>query len=248
LSRILSGSDPAWWHRRYVRQAEWTKPLRYHLYRRLEIARCQSILEIGCGTGVIANELAERANGTIYGLDIDLSAMSFLKNGRERLKVYLTAGDACKLPLRDESFDLIVTHYLWLWLKRPEAGLGECLRVLKKGGRLAAMAEPDYSKRQDFPGGQPNIGEFLSSDLKKKGADPDIGGKLIELFSVNGFKVETGSVNDKVTFLENPEMFGQEWELLEKLGYPTDELAKIQKYNEEKWMIMPVHWAIGRRQ
>jgi ubiquinone/menaquinone biosynthesis C-methylase UbiE len=247
LSRNLSGSDLAWWHQRYVRQAEWTRALRLHLYRRLEIARCKNILEIGCGTGAIAGELAGRTTSDVYGLDNDETALMFAREQKSNKRLVWLSGNAEKLPLGDESVDLIITHYFWLWAGQPGAVLAECLRVLRPGGKVAALAEPDYSGRQDHPGSRPSIKEFLSDDLRKKAADPDIGKKLKDIFVQAGFKTDAGSVEDKVTYRVNPELFRQEWELVEKLGYPADELASIKKDPGERWMMMPVHWAIGRK-
>ncbi|MDQ7799022.1 MAG: class I SAM-dependent methyltransferase [Candidatus Edwardsbacteria bacterium] len=247
MSRNLSGSDLAWWNQRYVRQAEWTRALRFHLYRRLGIARCRKILELGCGTGVIAGELADRTDSDVFGLDNDEPALMFARERTSNKRLLWLSGSAEKLPLGDESVDLIITHYFWLWAGRPDVVCNECRRVLKKGGKLAALAEPDYSKRIDHPDTHSGIKEFLSDDLREKGADPDIGGKLKDIFSGVGLKVETGSANDKVAFRENQKMFHQEWELLGKLGFPADELVSIKKNPKEKWMIMPVHWAIGRK-
>ncbi|MBU1356113.1 MAG: class I SAM-dependent methyltransferase [Candidatus Edwardsbacteria bacterium] len=248
MSRNLNPQDLAWWHQRYVRQAEWTRALRLYLYRRLEIARCKNILEIGSGTGVIAGELAGRTDSTIYGLDSDTSALDFAQNKiSDKVKPVWLAGDAEKLPFGDESVDLIVTHYFWLWARHPDVVCNECRRVLKKGGKLAVLAEPDYSARQDFPGSHPSIKEFLMTDLAKKGADPDIGKKLGSIFAKVGLKTIVGSVNDKITFEQNPELFRQEWNLLHKLGYPREALESMEIMTDDRGMIMPVHWAIGRK-
>lgn len=247
LSRNLNPQDLGWWHERYVRQAEWTRALRFHLYRQMEIARCRHILEIGCGTGVIAGELAIRTDSTVFGLDGDAAALNFARmQGSNKGPIWIT-GDAVKLPFTDDSLDLIITHYFWLWARHPEVVIAESRRVLKKGGTLAALAEPDYSARQDFPDGQPSVKEFLTNDLAKKGADPDIGKKLESIFAKAGLKTIVGSVNDKITFEQNPELFRQEWELLEKLGYPADGLGSMKNLTGGRWMLMPVHWVIGRK-
>ncbi len=204
-------------------------------------------MEIGCGTGVIAGELAGRTNSAIYGLDVDLAALLFAREQASNKRPIWVTGNAEKLPFGDESLDLIVAHYFWLWVCRPEMVVDECRRVLKKGGTLAALTEPDYAARQDFPDGHPSIKEFLMNDLAKKGADPDIGKKLEDIFTRAGFKTIMGSVSDKVTYEENPELFQQEWDLLEKLGYPEDVLMSVKKITADRWMMMPVHWAIGRK-
>lgn len=246
LSRNLSGPDPAWWHQRYLQQAEWTRSLRYHLYRRLEIARCQRILEVGCGTGAIAEELAERTTAQVHGLDADLSALAFFSGRPKGRRVYLTAGNAGALPFPDGSFDLIATHYFWLWAGDAGKAARECRRVLRPGGYLAALAEPDYSQRVDVPNGNPPIGEFLSVDLKRRGADPEIGARLTSIFAQAGFAAEAGMLNGEIDLETSPEMFRQEWELLARLGYPSAELAFL-KASSGAGMAMPAHWAIGRK-
>lgn len=247
LSRNLNLQYLGWWHERYIRQAKWTRALRFNLYRQMEIARCRHILEIGCGTGVIAGELAGRTNSAIYGLDVDLAALVFAREQASNKRAIWVTGNAEKLPFGDESLDLVVTHYFWLWARRPEMVIDECRRVLKKGGTLAALAEPDYSARQDFPDGQPSVKEFLINDLAKKGADPDIGKNIESLFNNAGFKTDGGSVDDRITFEQNPELFRQEWELLEKLGYPREALESMEVMTDGRWVMMPVHWAIGRK-
>jgi len=247
LSRNLNPQDLGGWHERYVRQAEWTRPLRYHLYRKLEAARCESILEIGCGTGVIACELADRTDSNVFGLDRDTAALAFARMQASNKGPIWITGQAEKLPFGDESLDMIVTHYLWLWAGRPDVVCNECRRVLKKGGKLAALAEPDYSARQDSPVSQPSVKEFLMNDLVKKEADPAMGKKLERIFTKAGFKTIAGSVGDKITFDQNPELFRQEWELLHKLGYPRQALKSMEIMTVGRGMIMPVHWAIGRK-
>ncbi len=247
MSRNLNPQYLAWWHQRYARQAEWTRALRFHLYRRLEIARRKNILEIGCGTGVITGELAGRTDSTIFGLDNNAAALRLARiKGSNKGPIWI-AGKAEKLPFGDESLDLIITHYFWLWVGHPDIVCNECRRVLKKGGKLAALAEPDYSARQDLPGCQPSIKEFLINDLTKKGADPAMGKKLESIFATAGFKATGGSVGDKTTFEQNPELFRQEWELLHKLGYPRQVLESTEIMTVGRGMIMPVHWAIGRK-
>lgn len=246
LSRNLSGPDPVWWHQRYLQQAEWTRSLRHHLYRRLEIARCQRILEVGCGTGAIAEDLAERTTAEVHGLDVDRSAMALLRGRLRGRGVCLAAGDAEALPYPDGSFDLIATHYFWLWARDPGQAARECRRVLKSGGYLAALAEPDYSRRIDVPNGDPSIGEFLSQDLKERGGDPEIGARLRDIFIQAGFATEVGMLDGEVGQEAQPEIFRQEWELLARLGYPSAELASLKATFGSK-IIMPVHWAIGRK-
>jgi SAM-dependent methyltransferase len=244
LSRNFAREELEWWHRRYSIQAGWTRALRYSIYRRIELARRRDILELGCGTGVIARELAERTGSSVLAMDSDFGALSYAR--RSFPAVAWLSGRAGRLPFRDGSLDLVATNYFWLWAGEADSVARECRRVLKPGGVLAALAEPDYSKRADHPDGRTSIRDFLSEDLRARGADPAAGGKLEGTFVRAGFETETGMVDDSISFRDAPELFRQEWELLEKLGYPPGELDSI-KADPGARMAMTVCWATGRK-
>ncbi|MRR08742.1 class I SAM-dependent methyltransferase [bacterium] len=146
------GADPAFWHRRFLAQAEWTRELRYHLYRTLEVARRGMILDLGCGTGVIAAELAGRTMAEVHAADREEPLIAFARREHRDLAVHWQAADAAALPFRGGSFDLVVTQWFWMWAADPGPALAECRRVLAPGGMLAALGEPDYGGRRDETG------------------------------------------------------------------------------------------------
>jgi SAM-dependent methyltransferase len=101
-------------------------------------------LELGCGTGVFLEKVA-KTGARIYGMD--LSPDLLLRAGGRRIpNARLLIGDAHRMPYADATFDAVygssILHHLDL-----EAALGECLRVLKTGGRLV-FAEPNLLNPQ----------------------------------------------------------------------------------------------------
>ncbi len=114
-------------------------------YRRLarDIARTAPhdavVLDIGTGPGVLLAELARlRPDLTLTGVDLssDMVAAA-LRNlapfgGRTIVKV----GDAARLPLDDDSFDLVVSSLSLHHWDAPEAAVPELARVLRPGGRV----------------------------------------------------------------------------------------------------------------
>ena len=103
-------------------------------------------LDVGCGTGFLALELAARGH-RVTGIDF---APAMLAGARDKaaaqgLAVRFEQGDAEQLPYPDGSFDLVISrHVLWT-LPHPEAALDEWLRVLRPGGRLAVIDGAQYN-------------------------------------------------------------------------------------------------------
>ncbi|MDI6740575.1 MAG: class I SAM-dependent methyltransferase [Candidatus Edwardsbacteria bacterium] len=246
-------SNIPFWHRRFLRQAEWTRELRFPLYRKLEIARAGRILELGCGTGVIAAELAGRTLSEIHAVDRDPDLIAFAQREYEGLHLSWHAAEAVELPFPDGSFDLIVTHYFWMWAASPLDILRECKRVLAPGGRVAALCEPDYSGRRDEPRELSEIYKLTRDNLIASGADPDAGPKLRGLFETAGFRTESGIMEFAWDNERHKEEFGNEWSMIEATIGASDILREM-KIKEQgaiaagrRSSVMPVHWCLGTR-
>jgi SAM-dependent methyltransferase len=99
---------------------------------------CSPALDICCGTGAQAGELAQ-AGVRAVGLDLDPGILRYAAS-RHSLVPFVRA-DAVSLPFRDGSFRSIVLTYA-LHDKGPEARsriMSEARRVLAPGGRLVIL-------------------------------------------------------------------------------------------------------------
>ena len=97
-------------------------------------------LDVGCGTGFLSLELAGRGH-RVTGIDFapQMLAEARKKAAAQGVAVRFEEGDAEQLPFAEGSFDLVMTrHVLWT-LPHPEQAIDEWIRVLRPGGRLAAM-------------------------------------------------------------------------------------------------------------
>lgn len=97
-------------------------------------------LDLCCGTADLTLELEKHSR--VIGLDF-CHPMLVIGNEKIRTKMIrgasLAEGNALRLPFADRSFDVVTIAFGLRNLERVEGGLAEILRVLKPGGRAAAL-------------------------------------------------------------------------------------------------------------
>jgi len=103
-----------------------------------------SALDVCCGTGDLALELARRVGpeGSVVGCDFSermLDAARTKASDRGAANVRFEWADALELPYEDGSFDAATVGFGARNLEDLDRGLGELARVLRPGGRLAIL-------------------------------------------------------------------------------------------------------------
>ena len=95
------------------------------------------VLDVGCGTGVLAREAEARVgqSGRVSGLDLNEGMLAVAR--RLRPEIEWRQGDALDLPFEDGAFDAVVSQFALMFLPEPVLALREMWRVLARGGRLA---------------------------------------------------------------------------------------------------------------
>jgi SAM-dependent methyltransferase len=103
----------------------------------VEIERGKRILDVGCGTGILAREIASRvgADGVVVGVDPSPGMLAVAQ--RITPTVEWREGMAESLPFPDESFDAAVSQFSLMFSRDRDGAVREVLRVLTPGGRLA---------------------------------------------------------------------------------------------------------------
>jgi arsenite methyltransferase len=102
----------------------------------LALGHGEKVLDIGCGPGFLAAEMAEDvgASGRVCGVDSS-DTMLAIAQMRCGGRADFVAGDATRLPLGDGEFDAAVATQVYEYVADLEAALAELARVLRPGGR-----------------------------------------------------------------------------------------------------------------
>jgi ubiquinone/menaquinone biosynthesis C-methylase UbiE len=101
----------------------------------------ERVLDVGCGTGIVARLITPRVApaGQVLGLDAsaDMLAVARSMSERQRLATQWREGSAEALPFPDHSFDLVTCQFALMFFEDRRAALFEMYRVLRANGRVA---------------------------------------------------------------------------------------------------------------
>jgi SAM-dependent methyltransferase len=100
----------------------------------------ERVLDIACGTGIVARTAARRvgSGGRVVGLDVSAPMLDAARSAAaaEGVSIEWREGSAVKLPLPDTAFDLVLCQQGLQFFPDRSAALREMHRVLSPGGRL----------------------------------------------------------------------------------------------------------------
>jgi SAM-dependent methyltransferase len=181
--RVAAKVEPSSWVRRHL-QPHLAPPLR--------------VLEVGCGSGTIAAEVARRfPDHEVVALDAsEARVVAARRNLRRSPNARAITGSANALPFEDESFDLVYCRFHLGQLPDKQAAVDELARVCRPRGRVL-LQELDGQILDNHPP-DPDLQLDLTRALEllaTTGFDPDVGRKLPGLLvraglTVGGFEIE----------------------------------------------------------
>src|SRR5687767_1011957 len=101
----------------------------------------RDVVELGCGTAYIGAWLKRRGARLVVGVDITPAQLATAQrlNRKTGLGLQLVEANAEVVPLRDKSFDLVVSEYgASIWCD-PYKWIPEAARLLRSGGELVFL-------------------------------------------------------------------------------------------------------------
>lgn len=120
-----------------------TTPAAARLVRYARVGPGVRLLDVGCGTGVVAITSA-CLGAHVTGLDLTPELLERARENAEvsHVEIEFHEGDVEQLPFGDAEFDMVLSQFAHIFAPRPEIAIGEMLRVLKPGGTIAFSSWP----------------------------------------------------------------------------------------------------------
>jgi len=128
----------------------------------IEMARPQpgeSVLDLACGTGIVARRVAPHisANGQVMGMDLSphMLAVAMSRAMSEGHSIEWREGRAETMPFPDDSFDLVLCQQGMQFFTEKQQALAEIRRILRTGGRVVGSLwrgldhHPFFAKMND---------------------------------------------------------------------------------------------------
>jgi SAM-dependent methyltransferase len=154
----------------------------------LDVGTQSRILDVGCGLGILASEVATRVPAARV-VGVEYAAQQLAASDRGAANAHFVRGDAHALALRDGSFDLVYGRYLLEHVTDPLQVLREMHRVLRRGGRVCLQENDILVSRFD-----PDVASFdlvwrqFAALQQHLGGDPFVGKRLFALLKRVGFR------------------------------------------------------------
>lgn len=201
------------------------------------------VLDVGAGEGLVAAEIAARTGRTVYTLD--LSPGRPLPEG-----VRAVAGDAHASPFKDQSLDAVAYQFVLLWVSDPILVLSEAWRVLRPGGIVMILSEPDLSSRIDEP--DTGLGRAICRAVLSSGGHPDAGYRMEEWLRGAGFSPKIQTTTTEWAALTNPAEAEHELAFLQDRAGLTGEDIRAMAFHEReaaldgvRRVLLPLYYGVG---
>ena len=192
-----------------------------------EISGLDRVLELGCGPGDVAIQLAAISAG-VTGIDF---SENMIEIARARFpELAFEVADAEKLPFEDAAFDVVVSNYTAHHFARPQDVFQEARRVLRPNGRLAVIM-PIQSEQMSFASVMSAIFEEIPPEESPGGpllnaTEPS---QLTVLIEAAGFKNVCGEKRIKPVELASADpIIATGWDFMGLHGRPQDVQDRIR--------------------
>ncbi|MDF2838039.1 MAG: methyltransferase type 11 [Paenibacillus sp.] len=176
----------------------------------LKPAQGERIIDLGCGTGDLAQEIGS-LGATCVGLDYSADMIEAARRKYPGLSFRVANAEEFRLEQDEKPYDAVFSNAALHWMLRPEAVITSVRHALRPGGRFVAEFGGSGNVRR--------IVEALTTQLEGAGVDwkarypwyfPTVG-EYAPLLEKHGFEVRYAELYDRPTPLGDGEDGMRNW-------------------------------------
>lgn len=114
------------------------EPVSRKLLRAAALRPGERVLDVGCGTGIVARLAAEAVGpaGSVVGLDVEPGMLAVARSAAGEAAIEWIEANAESIPLADENLDVVLCQMSLQFVPDRPRAVEEMRRVLVPGGRL----------------------------------------------------------------------------------------------------------------
>ena len=199
-----------------------------------------SIIDLGCGTGVVAQQ-ARSKKIRYTGIDwsstaIDSAKSKFSYQTVSEIEARFVRGSIYETGFESETFDVVTSMFVIEHLTRPENFIDEAMRLVRKGGYIFILC-PDYRRF----GRMPSIPLGGSDSLKQKVSKLQITKVFNHLMLAMYWKIKTKLIGPWAIWTE-PACFNGMWRPDADAVYLASRKEIIKKITEAGFTDKTKYW------
>jgi SAM-dependent methyltransferase len=214
-------------------------------WRRAGIGPGQTVLDLGCGPGFAALDLAEVVGpaGRVIALDRSTRFLDALGRAGAARDLGNVEARACDLAADElpAGADAAWARWVFSFVERPRELLARVARALRVGGAFVAHEYFDYAAWRVAPR-DAEVEEFVArvmASWRARGGEPDIGPTLLGWMPALGLEIASVRAISEVAAPGSPH-----WEWLQRFAeVGVQRLVELGEVSAERGAALAAAWA-----
>lgn len=136
------------------------------LVKEAGVDRGHRVLDVACGTGIVARTAADLVGPTGSVVGLDLNGAMLIVARRVRPDLVWRQGDAAELPFEDESFDVALCQMALMFFPDRARAIAEMARVVTADGIVAICVPAGLEDQPAYGALDAAVGELAGTEAQ----------------------------------------------------------------------------------